>query len=81
MFLAIAVDNLANAHVLTKDEENERLEREARNEQLEGSERKTSHWQEVGNMTKTLALVKSWTSDPPTEETHCDANGEDGVDG
>ncbi|CAB4001908.1 voltage-dependent N-type calcium channel subunit alpha-1B-like isoform X1, partial [Paramuricea clavata] len=81
VFLAIAVDNLANAHVLTEDEENERLKREARNEQLEGSERKTSHWQEIGNMTKTLALVKSWTSDPPTEETHCDANGEDGVDG
>lgn len=36
MFLAIAVDNLANAQILTEDEENEKQERElnrARNKQ------------------------------------------------
>lgn len=80
MFLAIAVDNLANAHVLTQDEENERLEREAKNEQHGESERTSSqHWHDIGRVSKTLALVKSWTSsaNPSTDESNCDANGRD----
>jgi hypothetical protein len=79
VFLAIAVDNLANAHILTEDEKRERLEREAKNEQPEGSERSRSHWKDMGNMTKTLAVVKSWAprAQPSTEETNGDANADD----
>ena len=79
VFLAIAVDNLANAHVLTEDEKKERLEREAKNEQTEGSERNSSHWKDLGNVTKTLTVVKSLTpkADPSPEETNGEANGDD----
>jgi hypothetical protein len=82
VFLAIAVDNLANAHVLTEDEKDERLEREARNEHTEGNERTASHWKDLGQVTKTLALVKSWTSsaNPSPEESNGDATS-DGVNG
>ena len=82
--MAIAVDNLANAHVLTKDEENERLEREAKNEQPQAeTERKISHWQEIGNATKTLKVVNSWPShsNPSTDESNCGANGENSTNG
>ena len=81
MFLAIAVDNLANAHVLTQDEENERLEREAKSERRGGSERTSSsrRWRDISSVSKTLALVKSWRlgASQPNDESNGDANGRD----
>lgn len=81
VFLAIAVDNLANAHVLTEDEENERLERESKHE-AGGSERTSSRWRDIGNLTKTLAFVNTWKpSGNPPEESNGDAEGENSVNG
>ena len=83
MFLAIAVDNLANAHVLTEDEKNAKLEHEAK---TNGEEKNSSKWGRVGNVQKTLALVSSWrdsvvkttvVDEPPVS----DGQGENGVNG
>lgn len=81
VFLAIAVDNLAYAHVLTEDEKNERLAREAKNKPSEESVRSQTQSSDIGHLTKTVALVKSRpTPDQTTEESNCDATGAEGCD-
>ena len=67
--------------MLTEDEENERLEREVK--KGNGDEKRKSRWRDVGNLTRTLALVKSWRADAhqSTEEYTGDVGEENGANG
>lgn len=79
VFLAIAVDNLANAQSLTEDEEREKKQEKETGNDINANETGKSKWKDVGDMTKTLAVVNSWQKSD--EEPGGDQQGENGING
>ena len=79
VFLAIAVDNLANAQTLTEDEEREKQEKETRND-INANKIQKSRWEDVGDVTKTLAVVNSWQKSEE-QPGGGDQQGENGING